>query len=245
MEYALDPNAAKKADVFSQRIEHTGKYLGIFTRAEAITSKNNATGIDFSFKSESGESSDYLTIWTHGKDGSPLRGFNLVMAIMTCLRVKSLKAEDGEVEKYDTNTQQRGKVIVPLFKDLMNKPVGLLIQMEEYPKNSGGTAWKPAIFAAFDKDEFTASEILNKSIKPETLAKMIAVLKDRPMKVTPAPSAPHSNAPAGSAFADFEDDIPFLFNTCTVRDTMGLPVSYWRGRYGKEMSLMRANQTDF
>lgn len=207
MDYNLDPNAAKKADQFSSRIEHTGKYLGVFTRAEPVTSKNNAQGIDFSFKSESGESSDYLTIWTHGRDGKPLRGFNLVMAIMTCLRVKTLTATPGEIEKYNSDTHQRGKVTVPLYRELMGSPIGLLIQMEEYPKNAGGTGWKPTIVSVFDKDEFVATEILNKAIKPETLPKMVAALKDRPLKTKddkiPAPSG------SGGGFADFADDIPY------------------------------------
>ena len=214
MDYNLDPNAAKQADQFSSRIEHTGKYLGVFTRAEPVTSKNNAQGIDFSFKSASGESSDYLTIWTHGRDGAALRGLNLVMAIMTCLRVKTLTATLGEVEKYNSDTKERGKVIVPLYKEMMNKPIGLLIQMEEYPKTAGGTGWKPSIFSAFDKDEFVATEILNKSVKPEILPKMVAALKDRPLKAAPAkafdPSSTYAHPEGGGGFSDFIDDIPFM-----------------------------------
>lgn len=54
-----------------------------------------------------------------------------------------------------------------------------------------------------------------------------------------------SSKPASSGFEDMSDDIPFLFNMNTVCDTLGKPLSYWRGRYGKEMSLVRANKTDF
>ena len=211
MNYTLDTNAAKQADQFNARIEKTGKYLGIFTRAEPVTSKNGTQGIDFSFKSESGESSDYLTIWTHGKDGSPLRGFNLLMALMTCLRVKELTPASGKIEKYNVDTKKREEVTVPLFMELMNKPVGILVQMEEYQKTAGGNAWKPVIFSAFDKDEFVATEILNKSVKPEILPKMVEALRDKPMK-TSAVAHPHQSASpseTGGAFADFEDDLPF------------------------------------
>ena len=203
MEYNLDMQAAKSADQINSRIDSTGKYLGTFTRAEPIKSQKGSQGIDFSFKADNGASADYLTIWTHNASGETLHGYKLLMALMTCLRVKALKPEVGEVEKYDPDTKQRGPVSVPLFKELMGKPVGLLLQMEQYAKKDGSTAWKPAIFAPFDKDEFTASEILNKSAKQETLAKMVIALKDRPLKngaIIPAPS---------SGGDDFSDDVPF------------------------------------
>jgi hypothetical protein len=216
MDYSLDTNAAKQADVIFSRVEQKGKYLGALTRAEQTESSKGTKGVDLSFKADDGTSADYLTLWTHNKDGKQLQGFNTLMAIMTCLRVKDLKAEEGEVEKYDRDTQKRVKVRVPLFKALMGKPIGLLLHMEEYEKMKNGsptgeTAWKPAISAPFDKDEYTASEILGKVTKPETLAKMVQVLRDRPLKPGGSPAA--TAAPAGSndrpSFDDLDDDIPF------------------------------------
>jgi hypothetical protein len=213
-DYTLDPKAANQADVIFSKIEQAGKYLGQITRAEAVTSKKGTKGVDLSFKADSGETADYLTLWTHNADGKQIMGFNTLMAIMTCLRVKSLTAAPGLIEKYDQDQQKRVKVEVPLFKDLMDKPIGLLMHMEEYAKTAGGTAWKPVISAAFDKDEFTASEILNKSIKPATLAKMVQALRDKPLKAGAAP-AQRQDAGSGassSGFSDFPNDdleIPF------------------------------------
>jgi hypothetical protein len=209
MDYKLDTNAAKQADTIFSRVEQKGKYFGSLTRAEQIESSKGTKGVDLSFKADDGASADYLTLWTHNKDGKQLQGFNTLMAIMTCLRVKELKAEEGEVEKYDRDSQKRVKVRVPLFKALMGKPLGLLMHMEEYEKTTGGTAWKPSISAPFDKDEFTASEILSQATKPETLAKMVQALRDRPLK---AGSTPAASAPAAGdrpSFDDLSDDIPF------------------------------------
>ena len=203
MDYTLNPEAAKQADNMFSRIEEKGKYLGTLTRAEQIVSKKGSKGVDFSFKTDTGATADYLTVWTHNGEGKQLQGFNTLMAIMTCLRVKELKAEQGEVEKYDNDEKKRVKVQAPLFKALMNKPVGLLIHMEEYEKTAGGTAWKPAISAPFDADEYTASEILNKAKQPETLAKMVQALRDRPLKngsVKPVQTYESENPGAG-----FED----------------------------------------
>lgn len=205
MDYTLDTSAAKKADVIFSKIDTKGKYMGVLTRAEKVESTKGTIGVDLSFKADGGESADYLTLWTHNKDGKELIGFNTLMAIMTCLRVRELNAKAGEIEKYDSTQQKRVKVTVPLFYDLMNKPIGLLIHMEEYAKTAGGTAWKPVIAAAFDKDEFTASEILNKSVQPDALQKMVQALRDRPLKG----SVPAAAASQPSGFDDMDDDIPF------------------------------------
>lgn len=212
MEYNLDANAAKQADNLFSKIEEKGKYLGTLTRAEQVVSKKGSKGVDLSFKTETGATADYLSIWTHNGEGKQLQGFNTLMAIMTCLRVKSLKAELGEVEKYDAGTQQRVKAQVLLFKELMNKPVGLLIHMEEYEKTAGGTAWKPSISAPFDKDGFTASEILSKAQSATTLDKMSTALRDRPLKNQPAKQASndHGFTESGPVSTwDETSEIPF------------------------------------
>lgn len=211
MEYQLDASAAKQADQLFSKIEEKGRYLGLITRAEQVVSKKGSKGVDLSFKTETGATADYLSIWTHNGEGKQLQGFNTLMAIMTCLRVKNLKAELGEVEKYDQDAKQRVKCKVLLFKELMNKPVGLLIHMEEYDKTAGGTAWKPAISAPFDKDGFTASEILSQAKVASTLEKMEQGLRDRPLKSsTPSPAMDHqSNQPIKASFDDLGDDIPF------------------------------------
>lgn len=206
MNYQLNTEAAKAADVMFARIEQRGKYLGVLTRAEPITSIKGTKGVDLSFKAQSGETADYLTIWTHNGDGKQLQGFNTLMALMTCLRVKSLNAETGEIEKYNTETKQREKVKTPLFTELMNKPVGFLLHMEEYKKRSGESGWKPSISAIFDDSEFTASEILGKKTAPELLAKMVAQLKDKPL----------SNKDTGNTSPSSHADDPFdsLPNDC-------------------------------
>ena len=212
MDYTLDTAAAKQADNINSRIDTAGKYMGVLTRAEPIVSTKGSKGVDMSFKSDNGATADYLTLWTHNGEGKQLRGFNTLMAIMTCLKVRDLKAEQGEIEKYDKDQNERVKVSVPLFKTLMNKPFGLLIHMEEYEKTAGGTAWKPQISAPFDSAEFTASEILNKAQKPETLAKMVQALRDRPLKngtAKPSSAPNYTSENPGDGFSDMPDDIPF------------------------------------
>lgn len=208
MDYQLDTKAAKQADQLFARIEEKGKYMGVITRAESIQSKKGTKGVGISFKTDTGSTTDYLDFWTINNEGKQLAGYNLLMAIMTCLRVKGLTATTGEIEKYDRDTQSRVKVQADLFKELMGKPIGFLIHMEEYAKTDGSTAWSNgAVIAGFHAG-FTASEILAQAQKPETLDKMVFALRDRPLKNTPSVPAQSHNSNSQS-FDDLGDDIPF------------------------------------
>lgn len=204
--YTLNPEAAKQADQMGGMIKETGKYAGIFTRAENVKSTKGTKGVEFSFKADDGMSADYLTLWTVNADGKELYGFKTLMAIMTCLKVREMNPALQEVEKYDTEIQGKKKVTVEVYPELMSKPIGLLLQREEYRNGQGDVKSKMVIFAPFDPaTNFTASEILNKATKPETLDKMVAQLRDRPLKDV-STQAGASAQPGGEAF---DDDIPF------------------------------------
>ena len=102
MDYQLDTKAAKQADQLFARIEEKGKYMGVITRAESIQSKKGTKGVGISFKTDTGSTADYLDFWTINNEGKQLAGYNLLMAIMTCLRVKGLTATTGEIEFQST-----------------------------------------------------------------------------------------------------------------------------------------------
>jgi hypothetical protein len=204
--YDLDTNAAKEADQKNSSINESGAYTGIFTRAENVMSTKGTVGVEFSFKSDSGASSDYITLWTKNKDGKELYGYKMLMAIMTCLKVRNIKPTIQQVEKYDHEAGQRKQVSVEVFPELMNKPIGLVIQMEEYEKKDTSTAWKPSIYAPFSKEGFTASEILSNAQKPETLDKMLATLRDKPLRHR---SEQSSTAGGPAPTGGFDDSIPF------------------------------------
>jgi len=206
--YALNTELAKEAGV-SNRIDATGKYIGKFTRAEAVHSKEQTEGVEFTFQSTDKRTADFLTCWTFNVEGKELYGLKMVNALMTCMKVKEIKPQQGTVERYDGKVAQ-----VELFQDLMNKPIGVLLQKEEYQKNDGTIGTKFNIVGCFDAvTEMTAKEILERAIKAEQLGGMVALLKDRPMsnkKTTTQNARTASNSGSGNhAFADFEDDIPF------------------------------------
>jgi hypothetical protein len=70
-----------------------------------------------------------------------------------------------------------------VFPDLCNKPIGLLLETEDYTKTDGSLGTRMVIAGIFQADtELTASEILDQKTKPEQLEKMVARLHHRPVK---------------------------------------------------------------
>ncbi|MCR4301264.1 MAG: hypothetical protein NUV51_06605 [Sulfuricaulis sp.] len=205
--YTLDTKAATQADNIVSRIDQTGKYVGTLTRVEIVTSKNETEGVEFSFKADDGATADFLSLWTYNAKGEALPSLKTLNAMMTVARVKSLTPTAGQVEKWDSGSGQRGKFAATIFPELTNKRIGLLLQREEYEKRDGSTGAKVNIVGCFDPDsELTASEILARKTEPETLARMAAALRDKPMK-SKAATASTPMAPAG--FGDDDMDIPF------------------------------------
>lgn len=204
--YNLDPNSATAADNIYARIDQTGKYVGTLTRAEAVISRQDTEGVEFSFKADDGATADFLTLWTYNARGDALPGLKALNAMMTVCRIKSLTPTPGTVEKWSAESGQRERFNATIFPELTNKRIGLLLQREEYEKRDGSVGAKVNIVGCFDPDtELTASEILARKTQPETLAKMVAALRDKPLKGRRQESAPMQ--PAG--IDDIDDDIPF------------------------------------
>jgi hypothetical protein len=214
--YALDTQAAKEADQTSQYLRDTGKYIGVFIRAEKIISSNKGThGVGFTFGTgtvaQPGQTTRF-DLWTMSKDGEHLMGFKSLMAIMTCLKLRDIKPVAGKVERYFYETKTSHVEDAEVFPELVGKPIGCLFRNTEYRKMKDGkqtnlTGWRLELAGAFQADtELTAGEILDKKTSPMQLAKMVEQLADRPLKSG-------GSTPAGAAQnrgpVDQDDDIPF------------------------------------
>lgn len=199
--YNLDPKSAAAAGA-ANYISETGKYVGTFTRAEIVTSKQGTEGVELSFTDQSGLRCDYLQLWTYNSKGDALPSLKVLNAIMACLRTRVLEPRQITVTKFDGSI-----VSTQGFPELMGKPIGVLLQREEYVKGNGDTGYKFNVIAPFEAaTELTAGEILTKKTAPEQLAKMVAVLKDRPMQ---APKAASRQTSSPSSFDNMDDDVPF------------------------------------
>lgn len=208
--YTLDTNTARKADQTGNRITEIGKYVGTFTQAEDIKAGTGTRGVALRFESNGQQAN--LSLYTKKADGTELMGLQALMAIMTCLRLRGIEPKDGRVKAWDNDAKQEITREARVFPDLCGKPIGLLLETEDYVKQSGGTGTRMVIAGIFQADtELTASEILDKKTKPEHLPKMVERLRHRPVKGAKAPAAQPAAAASGggSGFDDMDDDIPF------------------------------------
>jgi hypothetical protein len=209
MSYNLDPNAARKADQGGNRITDIGKYVGVFTQAVDITASTGTKGIALRFDSN-GQGAN-LSLYTMRANGDQLMGYQALMAIMTCMKVRNIEVRPGTFKQWDAEAKQEVTQRGEVYPDLCNKPIGLLLETEDYPKNDGGTGSRMVIAGIFQPEtEFTASEILDKKTQPEQLEKMVARLRHRPMKAAKSATPAATGAGGGSGFDDMDDDIPFV-----------------------------------
>ena len=200
--YALDTTAAKAADSAGFQIKEKGKYVGRFTRAEHIVSERTGTkGIDFDFVSDSGQRARF-SIYTIKADGTTIYGFKQLMAMMTVLKLRNIADPVMSMAKvYDFDQGKEVEKNVPQLLELVNKPIGILITMEEYKEGK----FRPNLNGVFQAEtELVASEILDRKTVPAHLAKMVAALRDKPLNGgAPAYSGPEAGHPAE------DSDIPF------------------------------------
>jgi len=172
--YTADPAAARQANA-NNYIDQSGKYIGEFTLAEAVTSKNGTEGIEFSFKNQDGQQANYLTLWTYNSNGEALYGYKVLSAILTVIGVKEIQPKKGTIKDANGNPRQ-----VIAFPELHGKPIGLVLQKVLYTKNDGKGGYKFNIYAPFQAStELMAKELLDGATQPRALAGMIASLKDK------------------------------------------------------------------
>ena len=216
--FDLDTSSARAADNKSAFIDEAGKYIGTLTRAEWMEKKDTgSTGIGLTFKTREGaEAQFYINLsYQHGtkNDG----GHATLNALMACMQVRKVASPSAiTVEKWNNDTKAREAVSVTGFPELMNKPIGLLLQLE-IEKNSEKGLPRPIIYMAFSAEsEKTASEVLDgdKCRTPERLEKAVQALAKKPLvDRRPAGSQSHAVAHTGDGVQPgndgFDDDIPF------------------------------------
>ena len=201
--YNLDASKAKEGSGrVSNRITETGGYVGVITMAKDVTAKSGAKGIELTFKSNEGLEAKYLTLWTQNKDGKAIFGESQLHALMTCLKVKTISAVERVITEFDLDLKKEVQNPAMIYPELMNKPVGLVLQAEEYD-GKNGVAEKMVYFTSFDAStKKLAAEILDQ--KPaEALDKILKNLKPKKLK------RPEHLAESADHAGGVEDDFPF------------------------------------
>lgn len=211
--YQLDTQAARHADTAGATIKEIGKYVGEFIQAKDVVTKKGGRGIEFIFKSNSGQKANFA-IYTTGANGDRYQGYDALMAIMTCMSLRGIKPAPGKVTRYDFDAKKEVQEDGTVFPDL-HKPIGVLLETEDYEKKDGSIGTRMVLKNVFQPStELTASEILDKKTQPVLLPKMVEGLRHRPLKNRPAQRYDDVNAQAqmastSSGFDGLDDDVPF------------------------------------
>jgi hypothetical protein len=104
------------------------------------------------------------------------------MGVMTCTKVRSLKQAPMRIEKYNYEAKEKEIVSGFGYPDLVGKKVGLLLQkvLDSY---KGKDTEKMELFGVFEAGTgFTATEILDKAMKPVATDLRLEQLMKYPVK---------------------------------------------------------------
>lgn len=210
---SFDANTARQADQVSSVINVAGKYIGTITRAEKLLSPSKTQGLGLSFKSDSGETADYLDLYTINSSGDVLPSMKVVQAILGCLQLRTAADGKVEVDKWNKDEKKREKLVVDGYPTIQGKRIGFLLQKELSTNTKNGEdTEKMIVVGVFQADTLlTVSEILAQKTKPETLEKMVYWLESHPVRDTRKKVSASQSAPVKSVgtFDDLGDDIPF------------------------------------
>lgn len=228
LQFTLDAKAAIAAESKSSVITETGAYYCTIKQAIVSKTKNGAVEVAFEFNTES-RCIARARVYPQNSDGSVNEyGVNVIQAMMVCLRIRTLNTDTAIVEVLDRDAGRTVKAQADVLP-VAGRKIGVVLQKVIGEHNGKPTA-KTEIYAFFEYDSnLTASEILNKKDKPEALARLLSIVKDKidkpkvaPVKqysasgddwATPAPQRnEYADAKSGRAApptAAFDDDIPF------------------------------------
>ena len=210
--YKLNKEHAVEGDSTSSRIEESGQYIGVFTEAKEVKSEKGTEGVELKFKSNTGLEASYMTLWTYNAQGEAIWGLKQLNALMMCASVRELNPISAQGKIYDGSQMVDAEITI--FPELMNKPIGVVLQKELYTKNNGDDSSRMNLFAFFNHEsKKTASEIADKK-DATALTSMLKTLADRDNR---KPSHGNNNgqaggaAPASDSNADeeWDDDVPF------------------------------------
>ncbi len=208
--YELDATEARKADNTGSSIREMGKYTGKFIQAEDITASTGTKGVALTFEAN-GQKARF-SLYTKRANGETIMGFQALMAIMTCLKLRNITPKQGQVTFWDNDAKAEKTKDATIFPELCGKPIGILLETEDYLNRNNEVRTRMVFAGAFQADtELTATEILDKKTKPDQLEKMVAYLRHRQIKAAKgaAPAATRPAGSTGSGFEDMDDDIPF------------------------------------
>ena len=216
MNYQNNKAEAIAGDDRNSYIKESGAQVGIFTMAKAITAKKGSKGVEFSFKSNDGATANYQTLYTENAKGESIFGYKQLCGIMTILGVDGIVGQQSTIKEYDFDLKQEIDKIATIYPNLINQPIGVIFQKEQYYKNDSTMGERVNMWGFFRAaDNATVMEV-GKGLQSDgsRLNSMVEGLKDKLIKPLAETNA---SMIAGDQYAgqvapqgnDFDDDLPY------------------------------------
>ncbi len=98
--FNLDTTAVNASDTFSSRVDKSGIFSGVITRAEwSKSSTSQAEFFNIDFKTDEGLEANYMSICFKKSDGTNAFGYNILNKIMACCALRSITSVDVDGKK--------------------------------------------------------------------------------------------------------------------------------------------------
>jgi len=210
MNYELNTRYVRAAEGDEPPVQITekGAYTGTIIMAKEVRAGTGSRGIAITYKDDSGAIVRGNTFYTHNKDMEPLFGNNLIHSLMFILKLRSLVPRLGTYPKWDYEQKKEIQVQGTVFPDLVGKPIGVILQPEEYENRDGDIKLAMKIRGFFDPvTRMTATEMLNNEEEPKRVEQWVANMKPvKELKKKPQQAAQRQ----AEKFVDDDlSDIPF------------------------------------
>lgn len=180
--YDYDQEAAAHADDAASRLDTSGSYDSVITRAYAITAESGSSGIAFESEALDGSGSAKWSLYTMSESGEKIFGFNLLSSILFLIKHKNLVSEPGPVPDYVEEGPDKGwrEIEGETFPGLYGKPIGLVLQKELTSTKKGNDTFRMNLVQTYDiKSRLTMTEIKEGKKEGVKLKRILRNLKDK------------------------------------------------------------------
>lgn len=193
-------------------ISQTGAYVGKITSAKWVKAKSSyAAALELSFEDINGLKANYISLWHTKSDGQPNPfAQQHIQAIMGLTGVQQLTAIQGNSESIHC-------------PELINKPIGFILQKILFTKQDGSDGFKFEIVVSCHAQTGQTMKEKIEGKAAERVRKLMETLKDKDERShqtnhshttspTSPPPPPQRQAQAKQPVQpvnDVEDDVPF------------------------------------
>lgn len=207
--YTLDMTEVAKNAMNDSFINEKGAYVGKITQAKPIVSKNGTKGVEIIFES-SDEKRCTFTVYTEKSTGEKIFGYNQLQKLMFATRSKQLTETQTMVSRKDRQTGQIINERIPQYTELLNKPIGILFNIEVFKTLEGKTYRRPRFVEAFNPQTLlTTAEEANHVTSPSQYQYILDNIQEIFTEEKSHDSDFSSQGKAPAVHPAMDSDIPF------------------------------------